>query len=88
MAEERKRASLHDHSTSARPSSMRDEKPRDEKPREKKTPGDMKGRHRAERVAMHQAQRAESRDLYGNHAEEQRQLASRHEKAIADTQER
>jgi hypothetical protein len=61
---------------------------RDEKPREKKTPGDMKGRHRAERVAMHQAQRAESRDLYGNHAEEQRQLASRHEKAIADTQER
>jgi hypothetical protein len=41
MAEERKRPSLHDHSSSTRPSSMRDERPRD--PREKKTPGDMKG---------------------------------------------
>jgi hypothetical protein len=65
---------------------MRDERPRD--PREKKTPGDMRGRHRAERAAMYQAHRSESRDLSGNHSEEQRQLASRHEKAIADLWEK
>jgi hypothetical protein len=83
-------ASLHDHPTSTsdyKPprTTTRDDKPRE---REKKAPGDVKGRHRAERVALHQAHRTESRDLYGNHAEEQRQLASRHEKAIADMQDK
>jgi hypothetical protein len=78
-------ASLHDHPTS------RDEKPRsstkDAKPRDEKKLGDIKARHRAERVAMFQAQRAESRDLFGNHAEEQRQMHNRHEKSISDLSE-
>ena len=76
MAEERKRPSLHDHSSSVNPSSMRDgpslhNRPsslRDEKPRERKKPGDMKERHRGERVAMYQAQSTESRDMHGNQA--------------------
>jgi hypothetical protein len=85
MAEERKRLSLHDHSssTSTRPPSSR----RDVKPREEKATGDIKARHRAERAAMFQAHRSESRSLFGNHAEEQRQMASRHEKSIADLHE-
>ena len=51
-------------------------------------PGDIKARHRAERVAMFQAHRTESRDMSGNHGEEQRQMASRHEKPIADLHEK
>ena len=70
-------ASLHDHPT-------KDEKPRE---REKKAPVDMRGRHRAERVAMFQAHRSETRDLSGNHAEEKRQMMLRHEKTIADLQD-
>jgi hypothetical protein len=73
-------ASLHDH-----PTSTRDEKPRE---REKKAPGDMKARHRAERVAMYEAHRVETRDLSGNHNEEKRRMMLRHEKAIADLQEK
>jgi hypothetical protein len=86
MAEEKKRLSLHDHSSSTRPSSMRrDERPRD--PRGEKKPVDMRGRHRAERLAMFQAHRSETRDLSGNHAEEKRQMMLRHEKTIADLQD-
>jgi hypothetical protein len=105
--EERKRTSLHDRSSSTRPSSMRDAKPREERkrpslhdhsssmsdekprdPREKKAPGEMKGRHRAERTALYQAHRSESRDMSGNQSEEKRQMMLRHEKAIADMQEK
>jgi hypothetical protein len=61
---------------------------RDEKPRATKAPGDMKGRHRAERVAMYQSHRIEVRDMSGNHGEEQRQMHNRHEKAVADLQDK
>jgi hypothetical protein len=59
---------------------------RDEKPREKK---EAQRHERApSRVAMYQAHRSESRDMYGNHGEANRQMALRHEKAIADMQEK
>ena len=81
--------SLHDHPTSRDekpPRTTRDVKPREQ--REKKAPGDMKGRHRAERAAMYEAHRVETRDMGGNHIEEKRRMMLRHEKGIADLQEK
>jgi hypothetical protein len=37
---------------------------------------------------MYQAHRSESRDMSGNHGEEDRQMALRHEKMIADLQDK
>ena len=81
--------SLHDHPTSRDekpPRIMRDVKPREQ--RERKAPVDRKGRHRAERAALYEAHRVETRDMSGNHSEEKRRMLLRHEKAIADMQEK
>ena len=91
MAEERKRPSLHDHSTSTRPSStsmrpsssMRDAKPRDEK-----KPGDTKGPP-SRRACGNCIRRIAARSatcpaiIAGRGG-----MMLRHEKAIADMQEK
>ena len=39
-------------------------------------------------AALYEAHRVETRDMSGNHSEEKRRMLLRHEKAIADMQEK